>query len=114
MPPKHRQLHTPHPKASGNVYQALVDPPYDGNNLSFDAGDERTDGDDDNTVVNVHPRDSGPPASASPNQQDRVITAQQWIVENILILKKQIKFYATEDVKRLIKMENKMNNIMID
>jgi hypothetical protein len=43
------------------VFQALVDPPDDGNNLSFDGGDERTNGSDDNTVVNVHPRNSGPP-----------------------------------------------------
>jgi hypothetical protein len=41
MPPKHRQLRAPRPKASGNAFQALVDPPHDGNNLSFDGGDER-------------------------------------------------------------------------
>jgi uncharacterized protein (DUF983 family) len=53
MPPKHRQLHALCPTASGNVFQALVDPPYDGNNLSFDGGDERTAGSDDNTIVIV-------------------------------------------------------------
>jgi hypothetical protein len=63
MPPKHRQLHAPCPKASGNAYQALVDPPHDGNNPSFDRGDERTDGSDDNNVVNARPRDSEPTAS---------------------------------------------------
>jgi alanyl-tRNA synthetase len=40
-----------------------VDPPNDGNNPSFDGGDERSDGSDDNTVVNAPPRTSGPPAS---------------------------------------------------
>jgi hypothetical protein len=63
MPPKHRQIRAPRLRASGNAFQALVDPPHDGNNLSFDGGDERTDGSDDNTVVNARPRDSGPPAS---------------------------------------------------
>jgi hypothetical protein len=51
MPPKHRQLHAPHPKASGNAFQALVDPPNDGNHFSFDGGDEQTDENDDNTIV---------------------------------------------------------------
>jgi hypothetical protein len=63
MPPKHRQLRTPRPKASGNAFQALVDPPHDGNDLSLDGVDERTKGSDDNTIVNARPRDSGPPAS---------------------------------------------------
>jgi hypothetical protein len=40
-----------------------VDPPHDGYNLSFDGGDERTDGSDGNTMVNVCQRDFGPPAS---------------------------------------------------
>jgi chromosome segregation ATPase len=63
MPPKHRQLRAPRPKASGNAFQALVDPLNDGIHLSFDGGDDRTDGSDDNTVAIVNPRDSGPPAS---------------------------------------------------
>jgi hypothetical protein len=63
MPPKHRQLCAPCPKASGNAFQALVDPPNDGIHLSFDGGDDRTDRSDDNTVVIANPRDSGPPAS---------------------------------------------------
>jgi hypothetical protein len=70
MPPKHRQLRAPCPKASGNAFQALVDPPNDGNNLSFDRGDENTDGSDDNTVVTAPPGDSGPPASPNtPNKR---------------------------------------------
>jgi hypothetical protein len=64
------------------VLQALVNPPHDGNNLSFDGGDERTDGSDDNTVVIANPRDSEPP-----------VPIQQWmnpaIVENIHILEKK-------------------------
>jgi hypothetical protein len=59
MPAQHRQLCTPCPKASGNVFQALVDPPHDGNNLSFDGGDEKTDGSNDNTVVITNPCESG-------------------------------------------------------
>jgi hypothetical protein len=58
MPPKHRQLHAPCPKASGNTFQALVDPPNDGNHFSFNGGDERTDENDDNTVVIANLRES--------------------------------------------------------
>jgi hypothetical protein len=65
MPPKHCQLHAPCPKASGNAFQDLVDPPHAGNNVSLDGGDERTDGSDDNTIVTVHPCDSGT-ATATP------------------------------------------------
>jgi hypothetical protein len=63
MPPKHRQLHAPCPKASGNAFQALVDPPHDGNDLSLDGGDENTHGSDNNTAVNAYPYVFGPPAS---------------------------------------------------
>jgi hypothetical protein len=62
MPPKHCQLCAPRPKASGNALQALVDPPNDGIHFSFDGGDDRTDGSDDNTVVIANPCDSGLPA----------------------------------------------------
>jgi hypothetical protein len=77
MLPKHRQLRAPRPKASGNAFQALVDRLNDGNNLSFNGGDENTDGSDDNTVVTVPPRDSGPPAS--PNTPNKCIAIQQWL-----------------------------------
>jgi hypothetical protein len=40
MTPKHRPLRAARPKASGKAFQALVDPPNDGNNLSFDGGDD--------------------------------------------------------------------------
>jgi hypothetical protein len=40
-----------------------LDPPHDGKNLSFYGGDKRTDGSDDNTVVNVYPHDPRLPAS---------------------------------------------------
>jgi hypothetical protein len=59
MPPKRCQPYAPCPTASGNAFQALVDPPHDGNNLPFDGGDERTDGSNDNTIVNMHPGNSG-------------------------------------------------------
>jgi hypothetical protein len=62
MPPKPRQLRAPRTKASGNAFQALVDPPNDGHTLSFHGGDGITDGSDDNTVVVVNPCDSGPPS----------------------------------------------------
>jgi hypothetical protein len=90
MPPKHHQLHAPRPKASGNAYQALVDPPHDGKSLSFDGGDESTNGYDNNTIVNANPRDSGPPAPTHP--QDIVL---QWIGQNILLLEKQIQTCVT-------------------
>jgi hypothetical protein len=45
------------------MYQALVDPPHAGNNLSIDGGDERTGGNDDDTVVIMNLCDSGLPAS---------------------------------------------------
>jgi regulator of replication initiation timing len=56
-----------------------VDPPHDGNNLSFDRGDGKTDRNDDNTVVIANPRDSRPPASLDPLQQPPAI--QQWLQE---------------------------------
>jgi hypothetical protein len=59
MPPKHRQLHAPHPKAAGNEFQAHVDPPNDGFHFSFDGGDEKTIGGNENTVVITNPRNSG-------------------------------------------------------
>jgi hypothetical protein len=66
MPPKHRQLRAPRPKAAGNAFQALVDPPNDGNHLSFDGGDGPTDGSDNKTVVNASQCVSA--ATASPEQ----------------------------------------------
>jgi hypothetical protein len=66
MPPKHRQLRAPQPRLAGNAFQALVDPPNDGNNLSLDRGDGPTDGSDNNTDVNVSQRISA--AAASPEQ----------------------------------------------
>jgi hypothetical protein len=77
MLPKHRQLRAPRPKASGNAFQALLDPPNDGNNLSLDGGDDNTDGSDDNNVVTAPPRDSGPPAS--PNTPNKCTAIQQWL-----------------------------------
>jgi hypothetical protein len=35
------------------MYQAHVDPPNDGNNLSFDGGDGKPDGSSNNTIVNA-------------------------------------------------------------
>jgi regulator of replication initiation timing len=67
-----------------------VDPPHDGKSLSFDGGDERTDGYDSNTVVNVNPRDSRLPAPTP--SQDIVL---QWIGQNILNLETQIQAHAT-------------------
>jgi hypothetical protein len=89
MPPKYRQLRTPCPKASGNTFQALVDPPNDGNNLSFEGGDENTDGSDDNTIVTANPRDSGPPASQR-------LPHDEWVKESIVLLGKQINFYRND------------------
>jgi hypothetical protein len=62
MLPKARQLHAPHPKASGNTFQALVDPPDDGNDHSFHGGDGITNGSGDNTIVAMNACDSGLPA----------------------------------------------------
>jgi hypothetical protein len=58
MLPKHCQPHAPCPTASGNTFQALVDPPHNGNNLPFDGGDKRTNGSNDNTIVNMYPGNS--------------------------------------------------------
>jgi hypothetical protein len=99
---KHHQLHPPYPKASRNAFQALVDPPHHGNNLSFDAGDERTDGSDDNTIVNAYPRDSGPPALVSLQKDidtlghlDRTATALAGFPTTILRLAEN---YDTNDL----------------
>jgi hypothetical protein len=53
MPPKHQQLRAPRPKASANAFQALVDPPNDGNNLSFDGRDGKVDVTDGKSAVNA-------------------------------------------------------------
>jgi hypothetical protein len=66
MAPKHHQLRAPRPKPAGNAFQALVDPPNNGNNLSLDGGDGPTDGSDNNTVVNTSQRISA--VAASPEQ----------------------------------------------
>jgi flagellar hook-basal body complex protein FliE len=66
MPPKHRQLRAPRPKAPGNAFQALVNPPNDGNNLSIDGGDRKVDATDDNNAVNASQRTST--TAASPEQ----------------------------------------------
>jgi hypothetical protein len=109
MPPKHCQLRALCPKASGNAFQALVDPPHDGNNLSFDGGDERTDGGDDNTIVIVNPRDSGPPAS--PNQQNNGTAFQDWLEDNIIILSKQMNLYGDDSQRGFIAMDNRLLGI---
>jgi hypothetical protein len=85
MPPKHRQPHAPHPKASGTTFQALVDPPNDGNNLCFDRGDERTDGNDDNTVVVVNPHDSELPASPEPQYEPPAIQKWLWDLQTSIL-----------------------------
>jgi hypothetical protein len=59
MLPKCHQPYAPCPTASGNMFQAPVDPPHNGNNLPFNRGDERTNGSNDNTIVNMYPGDSG-------------------------------------------------------
>jgi regulator of replication initiation timing len=70
MPPKHRQPRAPRPKASGNAFQALVDPPNDGNNLSLDGGDGKVDGTDERSAANMPQRVSAADttAVASPSQ----------------------------------------------
>jgi hypothetical protein len=83
MPPKHRQLRAPQPKLPGNAFQALVDLPKDGSDSTFDGRDGIVDGTDDNTVVIVNPRDSGPPAS----QQ---LQYNEWVEDNIILLSEQI------------------------
>jgi hypothetical protein len=54
-----------------------VDPPNDEHYCSLDGGDERTDRNDDNTIVIVNPRDSGPPVS--PTQQNNDAAIQDWL-----------------------------------
>jgi hypothetical protein len=71
MPPKHGQPRAPRPKASGNAFQALVDPPNDGNNLSLDGGDGKGDGTDERSAVNMPQRvpTAETTAAASPQQK---------------------------------------------
>jgi hypothetical protein len=107
MPPKHRQPRAPRPKASGNAFQALVDPPNDGNNLSLDGGDKRTDGSDDNTVVIANPRDSGPPVSQR-------LTHTEWVEESIILLGKQINFFGNDAQDRHIAMDKRIVALKAD
>jgi hypothetical protein len=70
MPPKHRQPCAPCAKASGNAFQALVDPLNDGNNLSLDGGDRKVDRTDERSAVNMLQYTSAieTTAAASPQQ----------------------------------------------
>jgi hypothetical protein len=77
------------PKASGNVFQALVDPPNDGNNLSLNGGDKRPNRSNDNTVVITNPHDSGPLVL----QQ---LPHTEWVEESIILLGKQINFFGND------------------
>jgi hypothetical protein len=114
MPPKHRQLHAPRPKASGTAFQALVDPPNDGNNLSFDGGDENTDGCDENTVVTTPPRDSGPPAS--PNTPNKRIAIQQWLqaMQDGLMLSCPPEALAEPGVPQLLHLSAATHLVLMD
>jgi hypothetical protein len=104
MPPKHRQLRALHPKAPGNAFQALVNPPNDGIHFSFDGGDERTDGSDDNTVVITNPCDSGPPA---PQQLQKDIGKLEHLGRTAMALQAfqtAILLYAENDDKHELYM----------
>jgi ElaB/YqjD/DUF883 family membrane-anchored ribosome-binding protein len=102
MLPKHRQLCAPCPNASATTFQALVDPPHDGNNLSFDRGDERTDGSDNNTIVNVYPCDCELPAS--PQDPQVLLPALDNIndrLEDLLNLGRAIR-YTTDRMEAVL------------
>jgi hypothetical protein len=53
----------PTPQSLWERVPSFVDPPHDANNLSFDGGDGKPEGSDENTDVNACFRDSGAPAS---------------------------------------------------
>jgi hypothetical protein len=53
MLPKPCQLHTPQPKQSGNVFQALVDLPEDGSHSTFDGRDGKVDESDGSSARNT-------------------------------------------------------------
>jgi hypothetical protein len=61
------------------------DPPHDGNNLSFDGGDEKTDGSDDNTIVHVPSCDSGLPESPQSIHEHPAIRQWLWDVKNYIL-----------------------------
>jgi hypothetical protein len=77
--PKHYQVCTPYCKASRNIFQALVDPLNDGNNISFDGGDGKPNASNNSTIGNVPPHDSGLPASLE--SPDKPPAIQQWLWE---------------------------------
>jgi hypothetical protein len=81
-----------------------VDLPEDGSNPTFDGRDGKVDGTDDNTVVIVNPRDSGPPASQQLQHND-------WVEDNIVLLGKQINFNGDDIAKRFIAMDNRLLSI---
>jgi hypothetical protein len=78
-----------------------VDPLNDGNNLSFDGGDENTDGSDDNTVLTANARDSGQPAS-------QWLPHTEWVEESIVLLGKQINFYGNDVQDHLIARDKRI------
>jgi hypothetical protein len=69
MLPSHRQPRAPRPKAFGNAFQALVDPPNDGNNLSLDGGDGIVDGTDERGTVNMPQHASAVETTAATSPQ---------------------------------------------
>jgi hypothetical protein len=98
MPPEHRQLRAPCPKASGNAFQALMDPPHDGNSLSFDGGDERTDGSNDNTVVMANPCNSELLASQQLPHIEHLQTITNTVRDSTTILKQLVDSYDRNDL----------------
>jgi transcription elongation GreA/GreB family factor len=74
-----------------------VEPAHDGNSLSFDGGDERIDGSDDNTVVIMNPRNSGPPASQQLPHIQYLQTMANTVRDSTTILKRLADCYDRND-----------------
>jgi hypothetical protein len=114
MPPKHRQLCAPCPKASRNAFQSLVDPPNDRNNLSFDGGDEKTDGSDDNTVVIMNLHNSGLPASQQYHPMILSTNIQDWLVKSIVDISNENMTMHNNFEQRLFKIEERVIALKTD
>jgi hypothetical protein len=112
MPPKHCQLCAPYPKASGNTFQALVDPPHDGNNLAFDGVDKRTNRSDNNTIIIMNPYNSELLVSQQycPMSYPIILntTIQDWLVKTILNLEHHIDIYMRDDAEHCITVDNRV------
>jgi hypothetical protein len=91
-----------------------VDPPNDGNNLSFDRGDGNTNTSDNNTSVNVPPYDSRLPASPNFPQQPPAIKQWLWEVREFILDNYPIEGLILPGVPQILEVSAATHMLLID